>query len=66
MAHGLGVKVEQVFQTRGDTDMVCIVDAPNDEAYATFALKLGASGSVRTRSMKCFPEPEYRKILGAL
>jgi uncharacterized protein with GYD domain len=66
MAQGLGVKVEQAFLTMGDTDMICIVDAPNDEAYATFALKLGATGSVRTRSVKCFPEAEYRKILGAL
>ena len=62
MAQGLGVKVEQGFLTMGDTDMICIVDAPNDEAYATFALKLGATGSVRTRSVKCFPEAEYRRF----
>jgi uncharacterized protein with GYD domain len=66
LGQGLGVKVEQAFLTMGDTDMICVLDAPSDEAYATFALKLAATGSVRTRTVKAFTEAEYRKIMGAL
>ncbi|MCP8940891.1 GYD domain-containing protein [Alsobacter sp. SYSU M60028] len=66
MAHGLGIKIEQAFLTLGDMDMVCIVDAPSDEAYAKFQLKLAAGGSVRTRSIKAFAEADYRGIMAAL
>ena len=66
MAHSLGVNVEQAYLTMGDTDMVCVIDAPNDEVYATFQLKLGATGAVRTRTIKAFEEAEYRKIMASL
>ena len=50
----------------GDHDMVGILDAPSDEAAATFVLKLSMSGAVRTKTLKAFTEDQYRGILGAL
>ena len=58
--------MKDFYMTIGKTDMVVIIEAPNDEAMATFALSLATSGSVRTITMKAFKEAEYRKIVGGL
>jgi uncharacterized protein with GYD domain len=50
----------------GPYDLVIHVDAPNDEALATFLLSLGSKGNVRTITLKVFPEAEYDKIVGAV
>ena len=47
----------------GDYDMVAIVEVKSDEVLAKFALALGATGHVRTMSLKAFSEAEYRKII---
>jgi uncharacterized protein with GYD domain len=46
--------------------MVVIVEAPNDEAVARFALALAQGGNVRTHTLKAFPETQYRDIIGSL
>jgi uncharacterized protein with GYD domain len=66
LARGVGVEVEQAFMTIGDADMVCIVDAPSDEAFAMFSLKLASGGAIRSKTLKAFTEDEYRKIMAAL
>ena len=50
----------------GRYDLVCVMEAPNDEAYAKATLALGQAGNVKTESMKAFTEDEYRKIIGSL
>ena len=52
--------------TMGEYDMVVICEAPDDEAVARVTLKLGMSGTIHTKTMKAFPEPEYRKLVGSL
>jgi uncharacterized protein with GYD domain len=42
------------------------VEAPNDEALATFLLSLGSKGNLRTTTLKLFPEAEYDKIIKAV
>ncbi|PSC06620.1 GYD family protein [Alsobacter soli] len=66
MGQGFGVKIEEAFMTMGDVDMVCIVDAPDDESYARFGLRLCQNGAVRTRTLKAFSEDEYRRIMNGL
>ena len=61
-----GCEMKDFYMTIGKTDMVVIIEAPNDEAMATLALSLATSGSVRTITMKAFKEAEYRKIVGGL
>jgi uncharacterized protein with GYD domain len=50
----------------GAYDLATIVEAPNDEAIAKFALAVASLGNVRTTTLKAFPEDEYRKIIAAL
>jgi uncharacterized protein with GYD domain len=50
----------------GDYDMVAIFEAPDDAVAARFSLQLGMQGSVRTRTLKAFPEAAYREIIHSL
>jgi len=50
----------------GEHDMVAVCDAPDDAVAARFALSLGSGGSVRTRTLKAFPEAAYREIINSL
>ena len=62
----LGVKLLDFYLTMGDHDMAVIVEAPDDEAMARFALALGAQGNVRTKTLKAFTRDEYERIIGSL
>jgi uncharacterized protein with GYD domain len=58
----LGGTVEAFYLTMGP-DTVALLTLPDDGTMAALALSLGASGNVRTVTMRAFPEPEYREIL---
>ncbi len=47
-------------------DLVAISEFPDDATAATFVLRLGALGNVRTTTVKAFPENAYRKIVEAV
>jgi uncharacterized protein with GYD domain len=55
-----------VYWTFGEYDMVCILEAPNDEAAMEFGLKVGSLGNVRTTTLRAFTEEEIAKIIGKL
>jgi len=52
--------------TLGEYDAVVTIDAPDDEAYATFVLNVAAQGNIRTTTLKAFSEEESFRILGNL
>lgn len=66
LARKYGCEMTHFFLTIGTYDMVAMLQAPDDEAAARFSLALGASGSVRTTTMKAFDEESYRRIIGGL
>jgi len=57
-----GVKIKDTYLTMGHYDLVCVIDAPDDETYASALLSLGAQGNVQTETLKAFTEDQYRKI----
>ena len=61
-----GVELKDVYLTMGQYDLVCIIEAPDDETYAKAALQLGSLGNVSTETLKAFDEDQYRKIIGSL
>lgn len=65
LAKSLGGNM-QLFMTMGAYDLVSIVDMPNDEAMAKFALKAAAGGHIRTTTLKAFDEAGYRSIIDSL
>ena len=66
LARKYGCEMTHFFMTIGAYDMVAMIEAPDDEAVARFTLALGASGSVRTTTLKAFDEDSYRRIIGGL
>jgi uncharacterized protein with GYD domain len=62
----LGADIKDVYLTMGRYDLVCVIEAPNDEAYAKAILGLGSQGNVSTETLKAFSEDQYRKIIGSL
>ena len=62
----MGVKIKDSYLTMGRYDLVCIIDAPDDETYATAMLSLGSQGNIQTESLKAFTEDQYRKICASI
>jgi uncharacterized protein with GYD domain len=62
----LGVKIKDTYLTMGRYDLVCVIEAPDDETFARAILSLASQGNVRTETLKAFTEAEYRKIIGSL
>ncbi len=63
VAEELGGSIEALHLTMGNYDLVAISQFPDDPTAATFVLRLGALGNVRTTTLKAFPEDVYRKIV---
>ena len=49
-----------------DSDLLVIVDTPNGDNVAKFALATGATGNVRTRTARAWPEAEFMKLISEL
>jgi len=61
-----GLEMKDVYLTMGRYDLVCVIDAPDDETYAKAMLGLGSQGNVSTESLKAFSEDQYREIVRSL
>ena len=62
----MGGEMKSIYMTMGDYDLVAVYEAPDDAVAARFTLMLGMLGSVRTRTLKAFPEGAYRQIVASL
>jgi len=61
-----GGEVKAYYMVTGQYDMVIVSEAPNDDAIVKVALLTGSKGSVRSETLRAFPEDEYRKIIASL
>lgn len=61
-----GVKIKDTYLTMGRHDLVCVIEAPDDESYAKAILSLASQGNVSTETLKAFNESDYRNIIGSL
>jgi len=57
---------KQVFWTVGPYDMVAVFESPDDETLSAHLLEIGASGSVRTTTMRAYDRQEMLGILQRL
>lgn len=62
----VGAEIKDVYLTFGRCDLVCVIEAPDDESYAKAVLGLASQGNVSTETLKALSEDQYRKILGSL
>ena len=66
LAKKVGVEIKEVYLTSGESDLVVILDTPNGDNVAKFALALGSQGNVRTRTARIWPQSEYQKLISEL
>jgi uncharacterized protein with GYD domain len=62
----MGGEFRSLYMTMGDYDLIVVYEAPDDAVAARFTLLLGALGTVRTKTLKAFPEAAYRQIIASL
>ena len=66
LAKDLGGEVKSFYMTLVAYDAVLIVDMPNNDKLASFGLKLGSLGNMRSTTLKAFSEDDYRRIIAGL
>jgi uncharacterized protein with GYD domain len=66
LAKKVGVEIKQVYLTSGESDLVVMIEAPNGDSMAKFALALGAQGNVRSRTARAWTMEEYQKLVSEL
>ena len=64
-AKALGITWKQQYLTMGDYDIITVLEAPNDEVVAKFAL-MGMTGSLGITTMRAFTESEADKLIKGL
>ena len=62
----MGGDFKSVYMTMGDYDLIAVYEAPDDAVAARITLLRGSLGSVRTKTLKAFPEAAYREIVTSL
>jgi uncharacterized protein with GYD domain len=62
----MGGEFKAFYMTMGKYDLIGVYEAPDDAVAARFTLLLGMLGSVRTETLKAFPEAAYREIITSL
>ena len=62
----MGGKMKGFYAVMGEYDYVGIVEFPSDEVQMSFSLALGARGSVRSTTLKAFPQEEFTKLVEKL
>jgi uncharacterized protein with GYD domain len=61
-----GGKLVGFYLTMGRYDQVAIVEGKSDEMASALLLSIGSKGSVRTETLKAFPEAQYREIIAKM
>ena len=62
----LGVDIKQLFLTTGESDLLAIVEAADGTNLAKFCMTVGATGNIRTKTVRAWPESEYMKMVSEL
>lgn len=58
-----GGTFDAIFWTQGPYDLVAVSDVPDEETGTAINLQLGATGNLRTLTMRAFTEDEMTAII---
>jgi len=61
-----GVTMRELLWTMGEYDLVCILEAEDENALAAFSLGIAMQGNVRTRSLRAYTADDMARILAKL
>lgn len=63
MIEQMGGRMDALYWTQGRYDIVGIMEAPDAETAAAIGLRVGATGAVRTETLRAFDAEEMGRIL---
>jgi len=63
-AQSLGGKLDQIYYTFGDTDLIVILDLPDNASVAAFAITAASSGLIRLKTRPLLTVEEVDKAVG--
>lgn len=66
MAARFGVTMREIYWTLGEYDLVCVLEAADEQALTAFNLSTAMQGNVRTQSLRAFNASEMDKVLARL
>ena len=66
LAKKVGVDIKEVYLTTGDNDLVLLLEAPDGDNVAKFALALSSQGNVRTKTARAWPQADFQKLISEL
>ncbi len=66
LAEKHGARIEQVYWTVGPYDLVCVIEASDDESATAMLLELGAQGNLRTTTLRAYDREEMSGIIDRL
>ena len=65
-AKKFGVNMRELVWTMGEYDLVCILEAEDEQALAAFSLATAMQGNLRSRSLRAYSASEMDGILAKL
>lgn len=66
VAKKLKIKLTNFYITSGDCDVLIIMDAPNGDVVAQFALIVASQGNVYVRTARAFVESEFEDFIATV
>lgn len=57
-----GFRVQGLYWTQGQYDLVAVVEAPDEQAMMAGLLNIGGAGNVRSETLRAFTESEMEAI----
>jgi uncharacterized protein with GYD domain len=66
MASRFGVRLQEIYWTQGQYDLVTVCEATDDAAISAFSLALASAGNVRLETLRAFQREEMAAILKKL
>lgn len=61
-----GVTMREIWWTLGEYDLVCVLDAADEQSLTAFELAIALQGNVRSQSLRAFNAGEMDKVLARL
>ncbi|MDM0057873.1 GYD domain-containing protein [Variovorax fucosicus] len=61
-----GVNIRELLWTMGECDLVCVLEAEDEQALAAFSLATAMQGNVRSHSLRAYSAKEMDKILAKI
>ena len=66
VAKKFGVNMREILWTMGKYDIVCVLEAEDEQALAAYNLATAMQGNVRSHSLRAYSADEMDKILSKL